>query len=55
MDYDRRAAYDEKNGKIAKTYKIKKEVADKFRDACEKAGISQAAKLQELMQEFVKK
>ena len=45
--------YQNKVGLIAKSYKIKREVADAFADACEKAGVSQAAKITELMLGFV--
>ena len=45
--------YQKKVGMIAKSYKIKKEVADRFAMACEKAGVSQAAKITELMEEFI--
>ena len=33
-------------------YKIKREVAERFERACEKAGVSQAAKITELMLGF---
>jgi len=46
--------YQKKVGMIAKSYKIKKEVADRFAMACEKAGVSQAAKITELMEEFIR-
>lgn len=44
--------YQEKAGYVAKSYKIKRDVADAFRDACDKAGISQAAQITKMMQEF---
>ena len=45
--------YQNKVGLIAKSYKIKKELADKFAEACEKAEISQAAQISKMMQEFI--
>ena len=33
-------------------FKIKREVAERFENACEKAGVSQAAKITELMLAF---
>lgn len=46
--------YQQKVGLIAKSYKIKKDVADRFAAACESAGVSQAAKITELMEKFIK-
>jgi len=45
--------YQEKAGYVAKSYKIKRDVADAFRDACDKAGVSQAAQITKMMQEFI--
>ncbi len=45
--------YQQKVGLIAKSYKLKKDVADRFATACEKAGVSQAAKITELMEQFI--
>lgn len=45
--------YQKKVGLIAKSYKIKKELADRFAEACNKAGVSQAAKISELMEQFI--
>ena len=45
--------YQEKVGLIAKSYKIKKTVANEFAEACNKAGVSQAAKITELMEQFI--
>ena len=41
-----------KAGYISKSYKLKREVVDKFAEACQKAGVSQAGKLTELMNSF---
>ena len=45
--------YQEKVGYTSKSYKLKKDIVDKFADACKKANISQAKKLSELMQNFI--
>lgn len=45
--------YQQKIGLIAKSYKIKRELADQFAAACEKAGVSQAAQITKLMQAFI--
>lgn len=41
-----------KAGYISKSYKLKREVVEEFAEACQKAGVSQAGKLTELMQSF---
>lgn len=48
------AKYQKKAGYIAKSFKIKKETADRFTEACEKAGVSQAAMITKLMNEYSK-
>ena len=45
--------YQKKAGFISKSYKLKKDVADRFAAACERAGVSQAAKITELMENFI--
>lgn len=45
--------YTKKVGLIAKSYKIKKELADQFAAACEKAGVSQASQITKMMKEFI--
>ena len=45
--------YQKKVGLVSKSYKLKKEVAEAFADACKKAGVSQAGKLTELMKSFI--
>nr|DAQ78266.1 MAG TPA: hypothetical protein [Caudoviricetes sp.] len=47
--------YQSKAGYIAKTYKLKRELTEAFAQACEKAGVSQAAAISELMREFIEK
>lgn len=46
--------YQKKAGYMTKGFKIKREVAENFAVACEKAGISQAAQITKMMQEFSK-
>lgn len=45
--------YAEKAGWISKSYKLKKELVEEFAEACQSAGVSQAAKLSEFMREFI--
>lgn len=44
--------YQKKVGYMVKGFKIKREVAERFERACEAAGVSQAAKITELMTAF---
>lgn len=46
--------YEQKVGIIAKSYKLRRELTDRFAAACEKAGVSQASKISELMEQFIK-
>ena len=45
--------YQNKVGYIPKSYKLKQDTVDRFAAACEKAGVSQAAKITELMEKFI--
>lgn len=45
--------YEQKTGWVSKSYKLKKEVVEQFAEACEKAGVSQAAQLTKMMNEFI--
>lgn len=47
--------YEKKMGWISKSYKMRKDIVDAFKAACEKNGDSQAGKLMEFMNEYVKK
>lgn len=47
--------YQKKAGWITKGFKIKKDVADRFAEACDKAGVSQASVITELMLGFIEK
>lgn len=44
--------YEQKAGWVSKSYKLKREVVEQFAEACEKAGVSQAAQLTMMMNEF---
>ena len=46
--------YQKKAGFVAKSFKLKKDLADEFARACERSGISQASAISEFMQEFIK-
>ena len=46
--------YQKKAGLVAKSFKIRKELADDFAQVCERAGRSQASVITEFMQEFIK-
>ena len=46
--------WNKKNGLVSKTYKLQKEIADQFAEACEKVGVSKKAQLERMMTEFVK-
>lgn len=45
--------YQQKVGLIAKSFKLRKELADRFAMACEKAGVSQAAQISKMMEDFI--
>ena len=45
--------YQKKTGWMTKGFKLKREVAEEFAEACEKAGVSQAGKITELMKHFI--
>lgn len=45
--------YEQKAGWISKSYKLKREVVEQFAEACERTGVSQAAQLTKMMNEFV--
>jgi hypothetical protein len=47
--------YQKKAGYTVKSFKIKKDVADAYIEACEKAGVSQASQITKLMLEFIEK
>ncbi len=45
--------YQQKIGLISKSYKLSKKLVEEFADACKEKGVSQAAQLTKLMQEFI--
>lgn len=48
------AKYQEKIGMISKSYKLKRELVERFAESCEAAGVSQSAQLSEMMEDFIK-
>lgn len=46
--------YQKKAGYKVKGFKLRGDVAERFEKACEAAGVSQAAKISELMESFIK-
>lgn len=47
------AKYHQKSGYKTKGFYLKGDVADRFAEACNKIGISQASKISELMEQFI--
>lgn len=47
--------YQKKAGYMTKGFKIKREIAVQFEEACKKAGVSQAGQISKMMQEFIGK
>ncbi|MDD3404578.1 MAG: chemotaxis protein [Hespellia sp.] len=47
--------YQKKAGYMTKGFKIKRDVAEEFAEACHAAGVSQAAQITQLMKDFAKK
>jgi len=47
------AKYQKKVGLISKSYKLKKDVVDRFAEACAAAGISQSAQVTKMMEEYI--
>ena len=45
--------WDMKAGVSAKTYKLKKDVADAFAETCDRLGVSKASQLTKMMTEFI--
>ena len=45
--------YQKKAGYMTKGFKIKRDVAEAFQEACNKVGVSQASKIPELMNRFI--
>lgn len=47
--------YQTKAGWVSKSYKLKRETAEAFAEACKKAGVSAAGQLTIMMNEFIMK
>lgn len=47
--------WNRKNGYTVKGFRMYRDLADRFAEACEKEGRSQASVIQELMEEYIKK
>lgn len=45
--------YQKKAGYMTKGFKIKRDIAEKFAESCEKVGVSQAGQITEMMKEFI--
>lgn len=45
--------WNEKNGLVSKSYKLKQDVISNFATACDKSGVSQAGQLTKMMQDFI--
>ena len=45
--------WNRKNEYIAKSFKMRKALADEFKVACDKAGVSQSGQIVKMMQEFI--
>ena len=45
--------WNKKNGLVAKSYRLKKDIVDAFTLACEKRGVSQSGQLTAMMQAFI--
>lgn len=45
--------YQEKIGLIAKSFKLKKELVDKYKETCERLGVGQAATISAFMEKFI--
>lgn len=46
--------YQNKVGLIAKSYKLNKELVDRFAKVCEDEGIAQSAQISKMMEAFIK-
>lgn len=46
--------YESKVGLISKSYKLKRDIVESFKEACEKEGVSQASVLSAYMVEYAK-
>lgn len=47
--------WNEKNNYIAKSFKMRKELADEFKEVCDALNISQSGQIVKMMTEFIQK
>lgn len=47
------AKYQKKAGLVTKGFKLKGELADEFKETCERIGVSQASAISKFMREFI--
>lgn len=45
--------WNEAHGLVTKSYKLQKQIADDFAEACEKVGISKKAQIEKMMLKFI--
>lgn len=45
--------YQDKVGYISKSYKLKKDIVERFAEACDKSGVAQAAQVTKMMEAFI--
>ena len=45
--------YQKKAGYVVKSFKLKHDVVEGYKKACEKAGVAQAAQITKMMNEFI--
>lgn len=45
--------YQKKAGYMAKSFKLKKDLAEEFEKACKRAGVSQASQISKMMKKFI--
>lgn len=45
--------YEQKAGWVSKSYKLKRDLVERFAEACERAGVSQAGQISEMMKAFI--
>lgn len=46
--------YQDKVGYMSKSYKLKRDIVERFAEACEKSGTSQAAQITKMMEDFIR-
>ena len=49
----RQDKWNEEHGLVSRSYKLQKEIADEFKNTCEKVGISQKKQLETMMIQFI--